>query len=118
MALEDFKKALKSTDEIEITVTGRRPGRETTRPVWFVQDADAVYLVPVKGSDSEWYKNVAKNPTIPLAAKGIRWTAKATPITDPAPVRDIVERFRTKYGAGEVKKYYSTLDVAVKVPLA
>jgi hypothetical protein len=33
-------------------------------------------------------------------------------------VHDVVERFRAKYGSGEVKKYYSKLDVAVKVPLA
>jgi hypothetical protein len=32
-------------------------------------------------------------------------------------VRDVVEKFRQKYGAGEVSKYYSKLDVAVDVPL-
>jgi len=25
----------------------------------------------------------------------------------------VVEKFRTKYGAGDVRKYYSKLDVAV-----
>jgi hypothetical protein len=29
----------------------------------------------------------------------------------------VVEKFRDKYGAGDVKKYYSKLDVAVVAPL-
>ena len=118
MARDEFKKALKNTDEIEITATGRRSGRKISRPVWFVQEGEKLYLLPVKGSDSDWYKNVLKNPTITLAANGVTWIAQATPITDAAKVRDIVEKFRAKYGADEVKKYYSKLDVAVEVPLA
>jgi hypothetical protein len=35
-----------------------------------------------------------------------------------ARVRDVVEKFRAKYGADEVAKYYSTFDGAVAVPLA
>ncbi len=83
MAPKEFLKTLKGTGGIDLTVTGRATGRKTTRPVWFVHDGDTLYLLPVTGSDSEWYKNVLKNPTITLAAKKARWTAKATPITDP-----------------------------------
>lgn len=32
-------------------------------------------------------------------------------------VRQAVEKFREKYGAADVKKYYSKFDVAVRVPL-
>jgi hypothetical protein len=113
----EFKTALKNTDEIELIVTGRVSGRKTSRPVWFVQEGDTLYLLPVGGSDTEWFKNVLHNPTITLAANGITWTAKARPITDPAKVSNIVEKFRAKYGAGNVKKYYSKFDVAVEVPL-
>jgi deazaflavin-dependent oxidoreductase (nitroreductase family) len=118
MAPDAFKKALQSTDEIELTVSGRASGRTISHPVWFVQEGEKLYLLPVRGSDSDWYKNVLKNPTITLAANGVRWTATATPITDAAKVRDIVEQFRAKYGADEVRKYYSKFDVAVEVPLA
>jgi deazaflavin-dependent oxidoreductase (nitroreductase family) len=117
MALGEFRKALEGTDEVELTVTGRTSGRTSSRPVWFVQEGTTLYLLPVKGSDSDWYKNVLKTPTISLAAKGARWSATATPITEAAKVRDVVEKFRAKYGTGEVKKYYSKLDVAVAVPL-
>ena len=37
------------------------------------------------------------------------------PITDPKQVSSIVEKFRAKYGAGDVKQYYSKLDVAILV---
>jgi hypothetical protein len=39
-------------------------------------------------------------------------------VTDPAKVRDVVEKFRAKYGADQVARYYEKLDVAVEVPLA
>ena len=70
MARSESKNVLTSTDEIELTVTGRSSGRKTTRPVWFVQEGKSLYLLPVSGSDTEWYKNMLKNPTIMLAADG------------------------------------------------
>ena len=38
---------------------------------------------------------------------------KAVTITDAKRVQPVVEKFREKYGAGDVKKYYSKFDVAV-----
>lgn len=117
MVAEDFKNALKRADEIEITATGRKTGRKISHPVWFVEEGEKLYLLPVKGSDSDWYKNVLKTPVIHLSVKGRELTAKATPVTDPAKVQRIVEMFRAKYGAGQVKQYYTKFDVAVEVPL-
>ena len=105
-------------DEIELTVTGRSSGRPISRPVWFVQEGGILYLLPVTGGDSQWYRNVLKTPAITLTVDGVRWNGKATPITQPAGVREVVEKFRAKYGADEVAKYYSKFDVAVAVPLA
>jgi hypothetical protein len=34
-------------------------------------------------------------------------------VTDAKGVKSVVEKFREKYGAKEVKKYYSKFDVAV-----
>jgi len=117
MARTDFRTALQSTNEIEITVTGRTSGRSLSYPVWFVLEGEKLYLLPVKGSESDWYKNLRKTPTIRLAARGKTFTTSATLITDEALVREVVEKFRDKYGAGQVKAYYPKLDVAVEVPL-
>jgi deazaflavin-dependent oxidoreductase (nitroreductase family) len=117
MPSEDFKRALESTREIQLTVTGRTSGREISLPVWFVTEDDKLYLVPVSGSDTNWYKNVLKDPAIRLAAGGAQLTARATPITDPARVGEVVDKFRAKYGAQAVEAYYPKHDVAVEVPL-
>ncbi len=113
MAFDEFEQALKNTNEIEITVTGRKSGNRISTPVWFVHEGDKLYLLPVKGSDSNWYKNIVTTPTMRLKAGGKERSADVRPVTDKAQVRDIVEKFRTKYGADQVKKYYSKFDVAV-----
>lgn len=113
----DFTGSLTSTSEIELTTTGRRTGRETSRPVWFVRSGDRLYLVPVTGSDSQWYKNVLAHPAIRLEAGGAEYAAQATPITDPARVTEVVASFRAKHGADDVAQYYPNPNVAVEVPL-
>jgi hypothetical protein len=42
---------------------------------------------------------------------------RAVPLTDAEVVKSVVEKFREKYGAKDVKKYYSKFDVAVVVEL-
>ena len=99
--------------EIKITVTGRKSGRPISNPVWFVLDGDKLYLLPVQGSNTQWYKNVLKNPSIRIEAGGTKAEFKAIPIADAEQVASVVDKFRKKYGAGDVKKYYSKFDVAV-----
>jgi deazaflavin-dependent oxidoreductase (nitroreductase family) len=118
MADEEFKKALEASPEIELTVTGRTSGREISNPVWFVREGEKLYLVPVRGSDADWYKNVLKTPTIRLAAGGAQLRASASPISDAAKVDQVLDMFRAKYGAQDVEAYYPKQDVAVEVPLA
>jgi deazaflavin-dependent oxidoreductase (nitroreductase family) len=114
---EDFKQALEDSREIELTVTGRTSGREISNPVWFVQDGETLYLVPVKGSDSDWYKNILKTPTIRLAAEAAQLEATAAPTSDTAKVEQVLDKFRAKYGARDIEAFYPKQDVAVEVPL-
>ena len=108
-----LKDRLSRYRELNITVTGRKSGRTISIPVWFVSEDDKLYLLPVQGSDTQWYKNVLKNPSIRIDVRGAEAKLKAVPITDAAQVKSVVEKFRAKYGAGDVKKYYSKFDVAV-----
>jgi hypothetical protein len=48
--------------EIKISVTGKNSGRMISIPVWFVLDSAELYLLPVQGSDTQWYRNVLKKP--------------------------------------------------------
>jgi deazaflavin-dependent oxidoreductase (nitroreductase family) len=117
VAHQEFKKAVETSREIELTVTGRTSGREISKPVWFVRDGEKLYLVPVRGADSDWYKNVLKTPTIRLATEGAQLNATATPTSDAAEVEQVLDKFRAKYGARDVEAYYPEQDVAVEVPL-
>jgi len=110
---DSLKDRLARYRELNITVTGRKSGRTISNPVWFVWDEDKLYLLPVKGSDTQWYKNVLKKPVIRIDARGEEGEVKAVPLTDATQVAAVVEKFRAKYGAGDVKKYYSKFDVAV-----
>jgi deazaflavin-dependent oxidoreductase (nitroreductase family) len=104
---------LSRSREINITVTGRQSGRAISIPVWFALDAEKLYLLPVMGSDTQWYKNILKNSSIRVEAGGAETEFKAVPLTDAKQVSSVVEKFRAKYGASDVKKYYSKFDVAV-----
>jgi len=112
---ESLKDRLSRYRQIAITVTGRKSGRKISTPVWFVLEGDTLWLLPVQGSDTQWYKNVLHNPKIGISARGKEGAFQATPITDLKVVNHVVEAFRAKYGAGDVKKYYSKLDVAVRI---
>jgi deazaflavin-dependent oxidoreductase (nitroreductase family) len=98
--------------EITISVIGRTSGRTISIPVWFVFEDPRLYLLPVHGSDTQWYKNVLKNPSIRIDARSARSEFTVVTITDNLQVSSVVEKFRAKYGA-DVNKYYSKFDVAV-----
>ena len=118
VGLEEFRNALQKTREIDLVVTGRVSGRESSRPVWFVQEGDQLFLLPVDGIDSNWYRNIVETPAIGLIADGAEFRTDAKPIDDPAAVGEVVNRFRARYGADQVTAYYPKLDAAVAVPLA
>jgi hypothetical protein len=114
---DSLKDRLARYREITITVMGRKSGRKISIPVWFVLEDNTLWLMPVQGSDTQWYRNVLQNPKIWIAARGKEGSFQGTPITDPGVVKHVVEAFRTKYGAADVKKYYSKFDVAVRIDL-
>lgn len=101
--------------EITVAVKGRKSGRTISLPVWFVWEQDELYFLPVQGSDTQWYKNVLTNPVMRIGARATDENFPAIPITDANAVSSVVEKFRAKYGAGDVKKYYSKFDVAISI---
>lgn len=115
---DDFKSRLARYREINLSVTGRKSGRTISNPVWFVFEEETLFLLPVKGSDTQWYKNVLENPAVQVEARGAHAELKLVPITGAKQVASVVEKFRDKYGAGDVKKYYSNFDVAARAQLS
>jgi hypothetical protein len=60
---------------------------------------------------------VLEKPTIRIDARGVEAEFRGVPIAEATAVRSAIEKFREKYGVGDVKKYYSKFDVAVVVEL-
>jgi hypothetical protein len=112
---------LNRASEIRLGVKGRKSGRDIPRPVWFVHEGNTLYLLLVQGSDTNWYKNLLVDSTLKISVNGGGGeeipAARGKPITDRNRVDDIVMKFKSKYGEGDVKKYYTKFDVAVEVPL-
>jgi len=107
-----LKERLSKVSEINITVTGRKSGRTISLPIWFVWEDGRLYLLPVKGSDTQWYRNVLKNPKIQIEAGGAKAEFQAVS-ADEKQLKSVIEKFRAKYGPGDVKKYYTKFDAAV-----
>jgi deazaflavin-dependent oxidoreductase (nitroreductase family) len=114
---DDLNDRLARYRQIKISVVGRKSGKTISVPVWFVLEGEKLYLLPVHGSDTQWYQNVLKNPQIRIAARAASAELRAKPITESSAVKYVIEKFREKYGAADVKKYYSKFDVAVSVEL-
>lgn len=116
-AEEPLAEALARTDEVHITVRGRRTGRPITVPVWFVYQEDTVRLLPAHGTRSQWFRNLLADPTITLRAGGHKITRQARPVVDAARAQELRARFEARYGAGQVARYYAPSDALVEVSL-
>jgi deazaflavin-dependent oxidoreductase (nitroreductase family) len=109
--------ALKKNKEIELTVTGRKSGKSLPRPVWFVVRGKQLLLLPVTGTDSQWYKNVLLNPQVKISASQQTFKGKLRPITERKQVDEVIELFKGKYGHSDIKKYYPNPNVVTTLQL-
>jgi hypothetical protein len=117
MFKDDLPQRLNKVYEIPLSIKGRKSGKDIPRPVWFVHEANTLYLLPVYGSDTNWYKNMLVDPTLKISVNSAEISKRGKRITDNNRVDEIVKKFNSKYGEGEVKKYYTNFDVAVEVTL-
>jgi deazaflavin-dependent oxidoreductase (nitroreductase family) len=113
---DDLRGRLSRSREINISVTGRKSGRTISIPIWFVADDKKLSLLPARGSDTQWYKNVLEKPSIRIKAGGAEAELKVVPVRDAAQVSSVIEKFRAKYGESGIK-LYAKLDVAVLAPI-
>src|SRR5206468_10576466 len=99
-----LKDRLSRYREIQISVTGRNSGRTIFIPAWFVLEGDQLYLPPVQGSDTQWYKNILKSPSFKIDAHGAVVKLQAFPITDATEASSAVKKFGDTYDADDMKK--------------
>jgi hypothetical protein len=75
---------------------GRKSRKTISIPVWFVLEGEKLYLLPVQGSDAQWYKNVLPNSAMQPEGRGVAAEVQAVPITDAKTVKSVIEKFREK----------------------
>ena len=96
MESSQVQKVLVVSQELTITVNGRRSGRERSTPVWFVREEKTVFLLPVIGSRSQWYKNVEKSKRIRISSGKVSLELAAKLVEDATRVGSIADKFRKK----------------------
>jgi hypothetical protein len=115
MSNYDLHQKLNRVSEIILSVKGRKSGKDILRPVWFAYDGNTLYLLPVQGSKTNWYKNMLAGSKLNISVNGLKvLIATGNPITNSNGVNEVVNKFKSKYGEGDVKKYYTQFDVAVE----
>ena len=115
MDSKEIQKALDSSVELQITVKGRKSGREFSMPVWFVREGKTIFLLPVRGSKNQWYKNVLKSKRIKISSGKVSLELSAKPMSESKKVASVVDKFREKHVAADVKRYYKGFDAAVEL---
>ena len=117
MRSDSILPALKKDKEIELTVTGRKSGKPLPRPVWFVLRGTELLLLPVTGTDSQWYKNVLRDPQVRIRSSRQAFNGRLRTMTEKKQVDEVIELFKEKYGPSDIKKYYPNPNVAATLIL-
>ena len=112
---EQLLDRLKQSSEVNITVTGRKTNKKFSTPVWFVLDGRKVILVPMKGSDNDWFKDLVADSRIELGAGATTIPSEATLVRNPKRVEEVLGKFRAKYNSMWSESYYTKRDVCVEV---
>jgi hypothetical protein len=64
---------------------------------------------------TKWYKYTIASPEIELSVDGKKVRGEATPVLNDQKLRDVIDRFRSKYG--ELERYYNKLDTAIAMTI-
>ncbi len=88
---------IRDSSTIELTTTGRKTGKQHTRPVWFVVSDEKIVVQAGKSGKTDWYRNLQKKPSAVARQGEYSFRVRATPVGDPARVEAIHQLFLKKY---------------------
>jgi deazaflavin-dependent oxidoreductase (nitroreductase family) len=96
---EDLAARLARLDRAKTTVLthyGRKTGKPFKVTIWFTVDQDHVNLQTMN-MDRQWTRNVQANGRVSLRIGDQVLEGQATPVTDPAQMKRVVELMKQKY---------------------
>jgi deazaflavin-dependent oxidoreductase (nitroreductase family) len=88
---------IKGASTVELTTTGRKSGKDHSKPVWFVVENGKIIVQAGKDGKTDWYRNMAKTPTAIVRQGGYRFRVRAVMVDDPARIEAVHELFVGKY---------------------
>jgi deazaflavin-dependent oxidoreductase (nitroreductase family) len=74
-----------------LTTTGRKSGLPRVTALQYEEVDDAIYLGSSKGTQADWFKNLAANPCVTIRVKSRQFSGRAQPVTDPVRIADFLE---------------------------
>jgi deazaflavin-dependent oxidoreductase (nitroreductase family) len=99
---------IKDKSTIELTTTGRKTGKEHTRPVWFVIDDGTIVVQAGKDGKTDWYQNLQKTPAASARQGEFVFRVRAKPVTDPARVDAIHKLVLDKYTSAWLLSFFGS----------
>ena len=103
--MPQLETALRGAEEIVLITRGRKSGRPHEITVWSAYEDGTLWLRT--DHDSDWYRNLRRDPHCRVRVGSTELAATNEPIADEAAaLRHVVELFRAKYGAEWVSDWY------------
>jgi deazaflavin-dependent oxidoreductase (nitroreductase family) len=100
-----LEQALGEAEEIVLVTRGRKSGRLHETTVWYAYEDGVLWLRT--DHDSDWYRNLRRDPRCRIRVGKTEVAAVSEPILDEAAaLRRVVELFRAKYGTEWVSDWY------------
>ena len=88
-----------------LTTSGRKSGRPRTAPLAYQRIDDTLYLLSEAGTHADWYRNLAKHPTVWVQVGNRRFPATAERVTDPQTIARVLRIFNRASPRG-AQRYY------------
>jgi deazaflavin-dependent oxidoreductase (nitroreductase family) len=83
---------------VRLTTRGRKSGRPRTVKLWFAAfDATTILVQHTSAAPAQWYRNLLADSAVQVDFGDGARPGRATPITDPARVREVLSLIRRKY---------------------
>jgi deazaflavin-dependent oxidoreductase (nitroreductase family) len=104
---------------VQLTTRGRKTGQPRTVKIWFVVAGPrSIYVQHTNPKPADWYRNLAREPAVTVDFGTGPIAARATPITDPNTIEQILALVRRRYLAAWIFRILGWTRAAVAAEIA
>jgi deazaflavin-dependent oxidoreductase (nitroreductase family) len=109
-------------DYCYLTTTGRNSGNPHTIEIWFAVRGDRLYLLAGGGDQSDWVRNIRREPRVGLRLGGDDMICRAHVVEDPdedaLARRSLLEKYASRTSDDLEEWARTSLPVVVELPVA